>query len=263
MSQAATWDLVADAYEDEVVPVFRAFANDTLNLVPPGARALDVACGPGTVALLAAARGAHVDALDFSPRMIEQLRTRIGSAPVDARVGDGMALPYRDATFDAAYSQFGLIFFPDRQRGLRELWRVLKPNARAAIASWAPISENLVLSTVLGWLNELTAAASIPPAPPIPPPMNSHASCRDELASAGFTDVTVHDLRGSAEFADGPSMIASFTRSSPPIALLKQKLGPRFDAIGRELTARAAKHFAPGPVRMDMPAYLSIGTKTA
>jgi len=79
-----TWDLVAEAYALEVMPVLQTFARQALRLagLPPtgvhehNARVLDVACGPGTLAFLAASRASRVDAVDFSPGMIEQLHAR-------------------------------------------------------------------------------------------------------------------------------------------------------------------------------------------
>ncbi|HEY6880250.1 MAG TPA: methyltransferase domain-containing protein [Polyangiales bacterium] len=262
-SASSTWDLVADTYEDEIVPAFRTFAGELLDRVPPGARAIDVAAGPGTLSFLAAARGASVDAIDFSPRMIEQLRARLRAEPttIVPWVGDGMALPYADASFDAGYSQFGLMFFPDRARGLHELRRVLKPGARAAITSWAPLAHNAVLSEVVGWLRELLEAVGQPPAPAATPPMSSHDLCRAELRDTGFREVEVHDLCAPAQFADGPTMIASFVRSSPLFALTKSQLGARFEAVHEELTRRASTRFGTQPVRMEMPAYLTIGAR--
>ncbi len=55
---------------------------------------------------------------------------------IDAAVMDGMALDLPDASFDAALSVFGIILFPDAERGMREIARVLKPGGRAAIVTW-------------------------------------------------------------------------------------------------------------------------------
>jgi 2-polyprenyl-3-methyl-5-hydroxy-6-metoxy-1,4-benzoquinol methylase len=68
------WDLSADGYEREVLPMFETFAEAALAHAEPavGGRIVDVACGPGALAVLAALRGYAVDAIDFSPRMIER-----------------------------------------------------------------------------------------------------------------------------------------------------------------------------------------------
>jgi ubiquinone/menaquinone biosynthesis C-methylase UbiE len=81
--------------------------------------------------------------------MIARLRERAareGVADIDARVADGCALPFPDASFDAGFSSFGLMFFPDRARGFGELLRVLRPGAQAVVSSWAPMTRVPVLS---------------------------------------------------------------------------------------------------------------------
>src|SRR5687768_15750521 len=88
------WDLVSGAYAEEIVPQFELFAADALRLadVKAGSKVLDVACGPGTLSLLAAGRGAKVDAIDFSPGMVERLRARLAQQKIDGvtvQVGDG------------------------------------------------------------------------------------------------------------------------------------------------------------------------------
>src|SRR4051812_2249152 len=69
MGTPLPWNLVASAYANEIVPIFEQYASDALRLAAPspGSRILDVACGPGTLSAVAAARGHQVDALDFSP----------------------------------------------------------------------------------------------------------------------------------------------------------------------------------------------------
>src|SRR3954469_11684124 len=126
LGTAEPWELVAPAYDAELVPYFTLYARDALaRIAPPrGARIADVAAGPGTLSLLAAAGGARVSAIDISPRMVEALRARAAAAglaaAVDARVGDGQRLPFDSGAYDAAFSMFGLMFFRDRAAGLGE-----------------------------------------------------------------------------------------------------------------------------------------------
>ena len=139
------WDLVAPAYSVDLVPQFENYSREALQLaaLAPSSRIVDVAAGPGTLSILAAKAGHAVAALDFSSKMVAALRSRVEAeglaSRVDAREGDGMALPYEDASFDAGFSMFGLIFFPDRDRGFRELLRVVKPGAPVVVSSWLPL----------------------------------------------------------------------------------------------------------------------------
>jgi demethylmenaquinone methyltransferase / 2-methoxy-6-polyprenyl-1,4-benzoquinol methylase len=99
--------------------------------VKPGERVLDACCGTGDLAIGARARGAHVTGLDFSERMLERARTK--GPQIEWVQGDALALPFEDATFDAATVGFGIRNVADLERGLRELRRVLRPGGRLGI----------------------------------------------------------------------------------------------------------------------------------
>src|SRR3954471_6664641 len=100
--------------------------------VRPGDRVLDAACGTGDLALADADAGAReVVGLDFSARMLE--RARMKSDRVDWVEADMLALPFPDASFDAATVGFGIRNLVEPERGLEELRRVLRPGGRLAV----------------------------------------------------------------------------------------------------------------------------------
>jgi demethylmenaquinone methyltransferase / 2-methoxy-6-polyprenyl-1,4-benzoquinol methylase len=97
-------------------------------VVRPGDRVLDACCGTGDLAVEAERAGATVTGLDFSERMLERARTK--SASIEWVRGDLLALPFEDASFDAATVGFGIRNVEDLEGGLRELARVLRPGGR-------------------------------------------------------------------------------------------------------------------------------------
>lgn len=99
-------------------------------VVRPGDRVLDVCCGTGDLALADLEAGGTVTGLDFSPRMLERARGK--SREVEWVRGDALALPFPDASFDAATVGFGVRNLSDLERGLWELRRVLRPGGRLA-----------------------------------------------------------------------------------------------------------------------------------
>ncbi|WP_235562685.1 class I SAM-dependent methyltransferase [Brevundimonas sp. Root1423] len=144
MHQPDIWNDAVLGYETLAEPHTRPFARIALELagVRPGERLLDVACGTGALTLEAAAEGASVLATDFSPGMVERLAARLAEGGYDrtgceARVMDGQALDLPDGDFDAAFSVFGVMLFPDWEKGLRELHRVVRPGGRVVLVTWA------------------------------------------------------------------------------------------------------------------------------
>lgn len=106
----------------------------------PGARLLDVACGTGNVAVLAARRGCIVSGLDLASNLIAQARQRAAAEglEIDFTEGDAEALPYPDASFDIVTSMWGVMFAPRPERIVSELRRVVKPGGFIAMANWTP-----------------------------------------------------------------------------------------------------------------------------
>ncbi len=100
-------------------------------VVTPGDRVLDACCGTGDLALAALEAGGRVTGVDFSERMLERARAK--SEAVEWVQGDALALPFADASFEAATVGFGVRNLDDLERGLRELRRVLVPGGRLAI----------------------------------------------------------------------------------------------------------------------------------
>ena len=137
-----TWDARKDNYEHTTEALTGLFVEQILDaaVVGEGFRVLDVAAGTGAVSIAAVRRGATVEAIDFSSGMVDRLRERLAELRIDdrvnARVMDGQALAFPDASFDAVCSNFGTVFFPDPAAGLREMHRVLRPGGRAVITGW-------------------------------------------------------------------------------------------------------------------------------
>jgi SAM-dependent methyltransferase len=103
-----------------------------------GERWLDLGCGSGNVAELAARAGADVIGLDLSPRLIDVARERAtaGGFDIEYVVGDAQKLPFADAAFDVVSSAVGIMFAPDQAKAAAELARVVRAGGRIGLASW-------------------------------------------------------------------------------------------------------------------------------
>ncbi|MDO8902048.1 MAG: class I SAM-dependent methyltransferase [Phenylobacterium sp.] len=131
------WDTAAAHYEKTAHPFTSQYAEVALAGVAlnPGARVLDVAAGTGALARAAARTGAQVLATDFSPGMVARIAA-LGLPNIEAQVMDGQALALPDGAFDAVFSIFGVIMFPDWRKGLSEMARVTRSGGHGVVATW-------------------------------------------------------------------------------------------------------------------------------
>jgi SAM-dependent methyltransferase len=147
MEEPERWQLsgsAAELYERYTVAwMFEPLARQLIERLPlrSGSRVLDVACGTGIVARLAASRVApdgRAVGVDINAGMLTTARKVAHAAGLDIEFGEGdaNALAFPDAAFDAVLCQQGLQFFLDRAGALREMRRVLAPHGTIGIAVW-------------------------------------------------------------------------------------------------------------------------------
>lgn len=142
----------ARAYEREFVPaIFAQWPPVLLAAARIGAgdHVLEVGCGTGVLARRLRAQvgpSGRVVGLDLSDSMLSVARERCPE--VELRQGDAMALPFPDASFDAALGAFMLMFVPDPELAVRELWRVLRPGGRLVVSVWEGLAQNPAYATL-------------------------------------------------------------------------------------------------------------------
>ncbi len=106
----------------------------------PGVKYLDLACGTGAVAELAAKAGADVTGIDLAPVLVETAKERAKELGlnIDYRVGDCENLDLPDASFDRVSSTCGVMFAPNHEATASELARVTKPGGKVSMVNWTP-----------------------------------------------------------------------------------------------------------------------------
>jgi SAM-dependent methyltransferase len=126
-----------------------------------GDRLLDVACGSGQLALLAARKGARVTGVDIATNSIEAARGRASSEGLDAffEEGDAEDLRYADGSFDVVASIYGAMFAPRPERVAQELARVCRSGGTIAMANWT--SQGFV-GTMFQTVGRFVAPAGMP-----------------------------------------------------------------------------------------------------
>jgi SAM-dependent methyltransferase len=203
------------AYEDALVgPLFVPWAEHLLESVGlrPGDALLDVACGPGTVARLAADQvggSGVVVGCDLSEEMLSIARAKdeAGGAGVDYRKCPAEALSVADDSFDAAVCQQGLQFFGDRVGSLRELQRVLRDGGRVGVSVWCEIEACEPFAALEAAIAEVLGSDAAAGYRNGPWGFADGQLLEDELNAAGFNDVHVSRDEITVVFDDPDHLI--------------------------------------------------------
>ncbi len=207
-------------------------------------RVLDIAAGSGNASFPAAATGAEVVASDLSPVLLDIGRAQDSEKKISWEEGDAEALPYEDASFDAAISCVGIMFAPHHQAAADELLRVTKPGARIGLLSWTPE----------GFIGQMFATMKpyAPPPPPgaQPPPLWGSEDHVRELLGDNVEDVVVTKQRLHVDRFDSAGEFREFfkARYGPTIAVYKANAADpeRCAALDRDLDALADRYGAAG-----------------
>jgi len=186
------------AEQVQLLPAARAVAESAA--IRPGERVLDLGCGTGNAALLAAEYSGQVTGIDPALRLLDVARSRAASEhkKVAFLPGEAAALPVADASADVIVSVFAVIFASDPGAAAREMSRVLAPRGRIVLSAWIPSGTMFeVTSALSGAIRDATGA---PAATPFA--WHDHDALTSLLAPHGFTvEVARYELAWTAPSA--------------------------------------------------------------
>lgn len=228
----------SEMYEQYFVPaMFRTWAEILIRraALNAGDCVLDVACGTGIVARLAAAAvgsAGNVDALDFNPAMLSvaQSIAAPSGAKISWREGSAIALPYPDHSFDRVLCQHGLQFFPDKVEALREMRRVVAPTGRVLIIVLQALAKHPVFE---GLMTSVAHHLSLPvEAVTLPFSLADEDNLRDMARKAGFTNVDILPESAVMTFPDAAQFVPLAVMSSAAaVPAFAQVQGPSKAAL--------------------------------
>ena len=232
--------------------------------VEPGGHVLDVAAGAGEPAITAAKRvgpTGSVLATDISANILDyaaRATREQGVANLDTRVMDGEHLDLPDESFDVVISRVGLIYFPDQQRALAEIRRVLKPGGRIAAIVYSTPDKNGFFSIPIGIIRR--RAQLPPPTPGQPGPFSLGAAgvLEDAYRRAGFREIVTQAIDSPVRM-DSAAECVRFERES--FGALHQMLSGLSEAEREETWAEIERELSQfnGPSGFAGPCEMIVG----
>lgn len=225
----------------------------------PGMRLVDVACGTGaltTQAAEAVSPGGLAVGVDLNPGMLAVARRK--APELEWREAPAEALPLESEAFDAVVSQFGLMFFQDRSQAIREMWRVLQPGGRLAIAVWDALDSTPGYSAVTSLLARLFGD-EIAELLRAPYTLGDAGQLEKLLRDAGVEKPEVSRVAGEACFPSIRSWMHTDVRGW---TLADQLDDQQFELLAREAEQELAGFVSgDGSVRFDHPALIATARK--
>jgi ubiquinone/menaquinone biosynthesis C-methylase UbiE len=265
MNVAADIGGPAEVYDELFVPALFAQWGPVVAAaagVKSGDRVLDVACGTGAATIAAAdvvGPGGSVVGLDANPEMLAVARRK--PSQIEWIEGAAEALPLPDQSFDAVVSQFGLMFFRDPLKALREMMRVLRPTGGLAVAVCDAVERSPGYAALAALLDRLFGE-HIGDAFRAPFALGDPQQLVEIFREAGIPDARVGQHSGKVRFK---SIAALVSTERACVWTLGGMLDD--DQFGRLLTAAetALRSFVAhdGTVVFEMPALIVTARKPA
>ena len=251
---------IPEIYDGHLGPLLFEFsaadlARRVAEQLPGGGRILEVACGTGISTehlWRGLSAGTEILATDLNPAMIEFARQKRGGlANVTYAQADALALPYADGAFDAAVCQFGIMFFPDKAKGLAELTRVVKPGGLIAFNVWDSLRHNqfaeIVIRTVAGFFEG---------APPsffaVPFSYYSIDPIKELLEQAGLTGIAIDVVSATVERPDAHHVARGLVEGNPVIHEIHERATAEPEVIVAAMAEALVTAFGPEPIKVPL-----------
>ena len=241
--------------------MFETYAQDLADRMSAlnAERVLETAAGTGIVTRAldrSLSPGVRIVATDLNQPMLDHAAERISSCRVSWRKVDAQALPFPDAAFDAVVCQFGVMFFPDKQKTYREARRVLKPGGHFIFNVWDKLEYNEFADLVTAAVADMFATD--PPRFLARTPYGYHQqqAVIAELRSAGFIHVGVETLtrRSAAPSCRDPAV--GFCQGTPLGSEIEARDAARLAEATEAAASRISARFGNGPVDGMMQAHV-------
>lgn len=270
----AQWNVSAQGWNDQGPRIrtwLRAPTDAMLNIanVKPGARVLDVAAGAGDQTLDIAERvgpDGSILATDLSPAILEYAARnaqRAGFCNVETLAADGENLGVDEASFDAAISRLGLMFYPNPGKGLHEIFRALKPGGYVCTLVFSSPDKNPCITALM---STALKHAGLPPCDPDQPggllSLGKPGLVDELFEQAGFSAVATTKIAAPFRLPSAADYLDFIRTSAGPILQILKRLDDTArEAAWQEIEAKLSAFSVPGGWEGPNELLLTVGRR--
>jgi ubiquinone/menaquinone biosynthesis C-methylase UbiE len=229
---------------------------------------LELACGTGRVTahLVKSVKHDSLTATDLNPDMIEVAKSIVTSDKITWQVADAVALPFEDNSFDAVVCQFGIMFFPDKLKGLQEAYRVLKPamagrpGGKLIFNTWDKVENNPAVhegrQIIEGYFGD---------DPPvfynIPFSMYDENELQSLMKDACFKNIKTTLVKKEAVAERAAGLAIGMVEGSPILLSITEKDPSLVEPIEKHVEKVLAEKFGNAPLKSKLQAWVCEGEK--
>ena len=223
---------------------------------------LEIACGTGRVTkhLANSVKFDAITATDLNPDMISVAKDMVNNDSIKWMPADAMSLPFNDSSFDLVVMQFGIMFFPDKEKGLSEAYRVLKPGGKFIYSTWNKAETNEAIHE-----GRVIIESYFGDDPPIfynvPFSMYDDRELTSLTRRAGFKSITTTLVKKEGISPSAADLAKGMVEGNPVYLAILEKAPSLLNTIKEHIQKAIAEKFGDKPVKSPLQAWVVEGMK--
>ena len=274
-TQRHNWDRVAHGWEKWWRTIEIGTGKVTRRLIEfasikVGSKVLDISTGIGEPAITAArevGNTGRVLAIDISSEMLSIAKQRAINARLQHVIafkqGDTGTIELPNSTFDAALCRFGLMFLPDLDTALLNIYGSLVNGGRFAAAVWASPEKDSLFSSTMNTVMKETGTSPPPAGAPGPFSLSDESLLRNYFVNTGFKDVTIERMNVTFDFGSSEAYSSFVYETAGPLQEMLSNESPERRQKILEAVSESARKFVDnsGTVKFSNDAICIMGKK--